>query len=187
LSDPFGFDKVNQFNHLALQLYQLSACLPKASVGIGPLLEAFKLCGLRCDVPRPGAAAVGEHFGLMQMPLGAAAVWLSATAFEHVYRTGQERFSFEEDLLQLLDVLGELKQLNAEGAEGLGHVCSSWCERCVSVPCYIYPPTDFKSNEKEIVSEAKRRREPVDGNRVARIRVAGPSGPQERAKQLFEE
>jgi hypothetical protein len=37
----------------------------------------------------------------MQMSLGRAAVRFSATAFEHVNGAGQERLSFEEDLLQL--------------------------------------------------------------------------------------
>jgi hypothetical protein len=58
------------------------------------------------------------------MALGTATIWLSATAFECVEGAWQKRFSFEEDLLELPDVLSDVKQLSAEGAERLGHDAS---------------------------------------------------------------
>jgi hypothetical protein len=113
LADSLGLDQVDQLEHLTMQLYQVSACLPKTSIGFGALLETFPLCGLRCDVPRPCTATVGEHLGLMQMSLKATAIRFSTAAFERVNRAGQERLSFKEDLLQLLDAIGELEQLSS--------------------------------------------------------------------------
>jgi hypothetical protein len=65
LANSLGLDQVDQLDHLTLQFHQLSACLPKASVGFGTLLELSKLCGLGGDIPRTGTAAIGEDFGLM--------------------------------------------------------------------------------------------------------------------------
>jgi hypothetical protein len=113
LADPLGLDAVDELHHLTMELDQLGASLAEASVGLRTSPEDFELSGSGRDVLRPRAAAVGEHFTLMEVALGASAIAFSASSLKCVQRTGQQRLSLEKSLLELLDGFAEGEQLSS--------------------------------------------------------------------------
>jgi hypothetical protein len=102
--------------------------LAEASVLLGELAHGGDVFRGGGDIPWAALAAIGEDRAGMEFAVGAVAVRFSTAAAEGVEGTGQERFAGEKDFQEFRQLFLNGQELNAEGAEVVGHglVSGAW-------------------------------------------------------------
>jgi hypothetical protein len=121
LLDACGFQAVDEHQYLTLEPEQLRAGLAEPPVVVGEFAQGGELSGRGGEVAGSVLSAVGQHGAGVECAPGAVAGGFSATAAEGIEGAGQERFALEEGFQQGRELLLELAELQAEGAEVVGH------------------------------------------------------------------
>jgi hypothetical protein len=115
----------------------LGAGLATAAIVVGHRSQQSKLLRRGRDVPRPSLAAIGQDGAFVEFTAATVAVWFAALSPQSVERAWEERFSSEELLEQLRELVLGLEELSAERAELLVHKLGPR-RICRSLSLYTY-------------------------------------------------
>ena len=119
---------------MTLEADELRARLAESAVSVGEFSHLRELVVGRGDALGPAFAPVGQNGAGVEFAPGAAAVGLSAAASKRVEGAREERVATEELLKEGRDLLLKLLELEAEGAEIVGHgLDSGACCLCIII------------------------------------------------------
>jgi hypothetical protein len=121
LLDTGSLEGIDELEQLLLPAHELGAGLTAAAIMLGHRSQRSELLGWRGDVPGASFSAIGQDGAFMKFTAGTAAVRFAALSPQGVDRAWEKRLPSEAIFEQFGELLLDLEELRAEGAELLVH------------------------------------------------------------------